>query len=320
MEEREFKELRISFVPMDYAACGLYRVRNPFYALYLSCKACLQPAGTFPAGSDVIYTQRLCNDATMDIMKGLRDKGARIICDFDDCIWEPLPKYNKCPVRWEDNRKGMEKNLADVCERVTCTNEYLKKKLTEFMPEDRITVVPNCLDSRMWLRDFTQPGKGFLYAGSPTHWTRDDYGDFPKGLVDYLKDKLVRVMGVAPPFLNVSEVKPWCPVDWYPMNFIEMAKKSAFVLAPLVDNEFNKCKSDLKYIECCATGRVCLCSDVETYSLAHPYQKIPLDVTPTTMKYIVERASEHYAEILKHQYNILNTRWVRAEPYIELFK
>ena len=74
MEEKEFKEMRISFVPMDYAACGLYRIRNPFYALYLSCKACLQSAGTFPAGSDVIYTQRLCNSVTMDLIHQMAGK------------------------------------------------------------------------------------------------------------------------------------------------------------------------------------------------------------------------------------------------------
>lgn len=313
---------RICFVPMDLAACGWYRIRNAFNALYghEGIAATLNPIATFGRGSDFVYTQRMCKEGGFQVLKQLSDAGIKVIIDYDDDVWHELPSYNKCLVNWKENYEGMKKYLADVAYKVTCSTEGLKRNLMEFVPEDKIVVIPNCLDARFWVRKFEPLGKGFLYAGSPTHYFKNDYGDFPKGLVDYLKDKIVRIQGIKPDFINASEIIPWTRIDYYHNSFLAAAQKSAFILAPLKDNDFNKSKSDLKYIESCAAGRVCLVSDVETYSLAHPYQKIPLEVTPTTMKFIVERASKNYQEILNYQYNILNTRWLRADRYLELFK
>lgn len=313
---------RISFVPLDNSACGWYRIRNAFNAVYgqPGIAATLNPIATFGGGVDFVYTQRMCNEDCFNILRSLKDIGIKVIVDYDDQVWRPLPSYNISPVHWERNYEGMKKYLNDVAYKVTCSTEGLKRSLMEFVPEDKITVIPNCLDARFWVQEFSNPGKGFLYAGSPTHWSKGDYGDFPKGLVDYLKDKHVVIQGITPDFINAAEVFPWTQIDYYHINFLKAAKKSAFVLAPLKDNDFNKCKSDLKYIESCAAGRVCLVSDVETFSIAHPYQKIPLEVTPTTMKFIVERACKNYQEILNYQYNILNTRWLRADKYLELFK
>ena len=313
---------RITFVPMDPFACGWYRIRNAFNVLYCheGIAATLNPVATFGGGADYIYTQRICNESSFKVMEQLTKAGIKMVIDYDDDVWHPLPTYNKCAVHPEANYEGMKKYLDKVAYKVTCSTEFLKKQLTEFVPEEKIVVIPNCLDQRYWVRKFEPLGKGFLYAGSPTHYCKGDYGDFPKGLVDYLKDKIVRIQGIKPDFINASEIIPWTRIDYYHNTFLEAAQKSAFVLAPLKDNDFNKCKSDLKYIESCAAGRVCLVSDVETFSLAHPYQKIPLEVTPTTMKFIVERASKNYQEILNYQYNILNTRWLRADKYLELFK
>ena len=307
---------------MDQAACGWYRIRNAFNALYCheGIAATLNPIATFGGGTDFVYTQRICKEPAFEVLSKLKESGVKVAIDYDDTVWEPLPTYNKCAVNWEENYEGMKKYLDRVAYKVTCSTEYLKKKLSEFVPEDRITVIPNMLDPRYWARKFEPLGKGFLYAGSPTHWCKGDYGDFPKGLVDYLRDKMVRIQGVKPDFINASEIIPWTRIDYYHSSFLEAAHKSAFILAPLKDNEFNKAKSDLKYIESCAAGRVCLVSDVETYSLAHPYQRIPLNVTPTTMKFIVERASNNYQEILNYQYKILNSRWLRPEPYLKLFQ
>ena len=313
---------RITFIPMDPFACGWYRIRNAFNALYCheGIAATLNPVATFGGGADYIYTQRVCNESSFKVMEQLMNAGIKLIIDYDDDVWHPLPTYNKCAVHPEANYEGMKKYLDKVAYKVTCSTEFLKKQLTEFVSEDKIVVIPNCLDQRYWVRKFEPLGKGFLYAGSPTHYCKGDYGDFPKGLVDYLKDKIVRIQGIKPDFINASEIIPWTRIDYYHNTFLEAAQKSAFVLAPLKDNDFNKCKSDLKYIESCAAGRVCLVSDVETFSLAHPYQRIPLNVTSTTMKFIVERASNNYQEILNYQYNILNTRWLRADKYLELFK
>jgi hypothetical protein len=123
----------------------------------------------------------------------------------------------------------------------------------------------------------------------------------------------VAVMGKAPYFVNnpVAEY-PYCHLNSYAHNFYNYARRSKFIIAPLADNIFNKCKSNLKYLESCAVGRVCLVTDFEDspYHDAHEYQKIPVNATAKTIEYIVERAKEHYGEILQYQYNYLKNYWL----------
>lgn len=316
------KEKKVNFVPMDYQACGAYRIKNPGMAMYDRCKVTVSPPGHLHYyGQDWIYTQRLCSAKVLEQVAELKKNGLRLAVDFDDCVWEELPTYNRCPVTWEKNREGMKEWLARAADVVTCTNSVLKDSLSQFVPEDRIRVIPNALDYTRWRFDRYAPPKetSFLYAGSPTHWSGSEYGDFPGGLVEYLKDKEVKVMGICPWFLKADTVSGWVQIDRYPTEFARAALPCRFVLAPLRDNFFSRCKSDLKYIECCAVGRVCLCSDISTYSLAHPYQVIPQDVTRWEMEKIVKRANEHYGEIIDHQYRILGERWLDTRPYEDIF-
>ena len=316
----------INAVPMDRFACGRYRILYPAMNMYNVSKMTISNPGTFRYyGQEWIFTQRICGEKTLKSLLDFKKQyGVKFCIDYDDIVWKALPDYNKCAINWEDNRKGMELYLNEVADKVTCTNEFLKKDLTQFVDESKIIVMPNCLDYNRWRFDYYKPDDKitFFYAGSPTHYTKGDTGDFGKGLVHYLSNKELNIQGIKPDFLRVKEVYPWVDIDDYPIAFANNALKSKFVIAPLVDNYFNKCKSDLKYIESCAVGRVCLVSDFPDcpYSaVAHEYQKIPLNSTATAINYIVERANEHYDEIIEHQYKVLNERWLKRDKYLELF-
>ena len=41
------------------------------------------------------------------------------------------------------------------------------------------------------------------------------------------------------------------------------------MVAPLIDNTFNRCKSDIKFTEACAHGIPVVCQDMITYQSAH---------------------------------------------------
>lgn len=323
IDMEKFKQLSINCVPMDHFACGLYRIRNPFMKLYPTCRATLSPPGSYhPYGQKWIYTQRICNAEVMEKLIELKKNyGIKFAIDYDDDVWHKLPSYNRCKIDYEENFEGMKKYLNILADKVTCTNEFLKENLSQFLPKDKIVVIPNCLDYGSWRFDkYKYPDElSFFYAGSPTHWDDKSYGDFSKGIVDYLANKNVEVMGPAPWFLKPRRVANWVPVDSYPINFAYNALRCKFVISPIADNYFGKCKSDLKYIECCAIGRVCLCSDISTYEIAHEYQKIPQNCTKKTMEFIVERALKNYDMLLQYQYEVLQKRWLLPDPYIRLF-
>ena len=320
---KEFKDIQVNFVPGDYFACGYYRIRNPFNKLYSSCKATLSPAGRFHYyGQDYIYTQRLCSPSTFESLLKLKEQtGVKIICDYDDDTWHKLPEYNRCQIHHEDNFKGMSMYLDKLCDKVTCTNEFLKENLSQFLPKEKIEVIPNCLDFNTWRFDrYKAPNEiSFFYAGSPTHYDDKSYGDFPKGAVQYLQNQKVHIMGPKPWFLNVVKESPWVAIEDYPIQFAKNALQTKFILSFIEDNYFGNCKSDLKYLEAAAVGRVCLCSDISTYAIAHPYQKVPNNVTKQSFKYIVERANDNYEMLLNYQYQKLQERWCNKERYLKLF-
>lgn len=322
------EKIKINFVPLDYRACGRYRIIYPAQVLYNAAKVTISaPATFYYYGQDWIYTQRVIHKDVFEPLLEMKQKfNVKFIIDYDDKVWDELPGYNKCGIDVKEARESMKKYLPLLADKVTCTNEIIKKALTEFIPEDRIIVMPNCLDYHRWRFDpYPVPAKdSFIFAGSPTHWAPDDLGDFSKGLVTYLNNKDVNVMGHAPTFLpNAKTVGKWVDIDDYPIYFAKNALPNKFIIAPLADNDFNKCKSDLKYIESCAIGRVCLVSEFPGCSyndVSHPYQRIPINSTATAIKYIVERATEHYGDILTHQYAILSGRWLDWRKYLELFK
>lgn len=314
---------KINAVPMDRYACGRYRIYYPAMNMYNIENITVSPPGSFHYyGQDWIFTQRICTPSAFEALMKLRTQTkVKFAVDFDDCIWRELPSYNRCSIDWKKNHDGMARYLDQLADVVTCTNDFMKKSLSEFVPESKIRVMPNCLDYNRWRFDYYPPNDdiSFFYAGSPTHFDDKTYGDFPKGVVEYLKGKKVGVQGIKPWFIDTDNVTPWVDIDDYPTAFASNALKCRFVLTFIKDNYFGRCKSDLKYIESCAVGRVCLCSDMGTYSLAHPYQKIPHDVTKEQMEYIVKRAVDNYDMLVKYQYDILNKRWLDRKKYQALF-
>ena len=222
------------------------------------------------------------------------------------------------------------KYAAKVIDKATCSTEYLKNALSEFIDPKKITVMPNRLSVKDWLFDTatTIPEEDiFMYAGSATHYDNANKkpGDFNNGWIKYLSNKKVITMANTPYFIKPVATFPGYPMSTYPRSFCNIARKAKFVIAPLADNVFNKCKSPLKLLECCAVGRVCLVSDFPDcpYSqLAHEYQKIPVDATAQTIDFIVERAKKNYGEILQHQYNILKDYWLdnHIQEYVDFLK
>lgn len=316
--------MKIQFVPMDKGGCGYYRIIYPAQMLYNTHTVTINPVATYSfSNQDYLMTQRVCNKKVFQLLLQLKEQGVKFIVDYDDIIWQELPEYNRCKVHWKDNYEGMKEYLHLLADKVTCSTEYLKKELAEFIDSDKIHVIPNSLDYNRWRFDYYKPNDklSFFYAGSDTHWSTTNTGDFNSGLINYLKDKELNTMGTPPVFLNCKNNVPWVDINSYPIVFANQALKNKFVLVPLVENNFNKCKSDLKYLECCAIGRVALVGTFpdSPYNIAHPLQRIPMNCSEGTIRDIVKKCEKNYDEIIEYQYKILNSRFLKKELYEPLF-
>lgn len=313
------KKVSIDFVPMDSYACGLYRVKNIADVLYGTYNVTISPPGAFHYhNQDYFFTQRAVGMKNMETLLGIKKQtNVKFIVDFDDNVWDELPKYNFTNINHTDNKNSIIKYLDQLADIITVTTESLKDSLSQYVPATKIHIIPNMLPRFKWTFPRIEVNKDnhtILYAGSPTHFSNENhmYGDFTNEWDKFLKDKDIHIMGIKPWFIESKVVYPWTDMISYAVNFYKIASQCKFVIAPLADNFFNKCKSDLKYLECCAVGRVCICTDFDNspYHYAHELQKVPVKATAKQIEYAFKQCEEHYDEIVQYQYEYLNKRWL----------
>ena len=114
-----------------------------------------------------------------------------------------------------------------------------------------------------------------LWSGSGAHFDQsnnkhpDDFTHIINVIASTLKKYQWVLFGSVPQSLKQHvrsgeiEFHPWVPIYDYPSKLASL--KATVCVAPLVDNDFNNCKSDLKFIEACALGTPVVCQDIATY-------------------------------------------------------
>ena len=84
------------------------------------------------------------------------------------------------------------------------------------------------------------------------------------------------------------------------------------MVAPLCENNFNKAKSDLKYIEACCFGLPIACQDLETYANA--------PIKFKTGDEMIDRITQYTKSSAKYWTASREGRAVAAERFLELDK
>lgn len=213
---------------------------------------------------DVIVFSRWLGKHHYDVLKKVADAGKPYVIDVDD-HWV-LPKYN--PAYWA-YRKGIKNAIKDAihyADAVTCTTPALAKYVKEINPN--VYVVPNCIDleHHQWSQPKDKNEKVKIgWVGGLTH--EEDL----KLVADHLNEMDVefylcgytpsevweRIVKLVPKAKIVQGVSVW--------EYGEVYKHFDFVIAPLVDNNFNNCKSELKILEAAAYKIPIICSDCLPY-------------------------------------------------------
>ena len=93
------------------------------------------------------------------------------------------------------------------------------------------------------------------------------------------------------------------------------------MVAPLMNNTFNKCKSDIKYLEACAYGIPIACQDMITYKNA-PYR---FNTGDEMMDHIYDfiKDKQHYMKTCRQSRKAVESRWLEDADnigkYVELY-
>lgn len=274
--EQEQRPLVVGGWLADEDGPGYYRMKLPLDALERRGHAVEYSAvmpwreGLRPR-SHVLVGQRLSNAGPS--ARWMRAAGdVRRVFEVDDDLLNVEPTSAKSFEFYADPavRRRLLENIRSA-DAVTVSTEYLGQVVRgEYGVQAPVHVLPNCLDAAVLeLAPVEQAGPMTVgWAGSDTH--RGDFELVRRPLTRFLREH--REVGLS--FMGVDygwllgnpdrRLTPWVPVWDDPVDYMRCLDWQVGI-APLVNTQFNRCKSALKALEYAARGIVVVASDVTPY-------------------------------------------------------
>ena len=260
-------------LPSNTSAIGHYRVVQPFNELerggWIQGRINYSTPGLIDLERekpDVLILQcRYMPHSLKELTLLKRYSNARRIYELDDYVIEPSKK-NDHVRNLPSNIRELVKEGVGLCDRVVVSTEPLADALSG-MHHD-IRVVPNMLSAPLWTglvserQTSARPRVG--WAGGTSH--RGDL-ELLLEVIKTLADEVDWVFfGMCPELL-----RPYVKEFHQGISFAEYPRKLAslnldLALAPLEQNLFNDCKSNLRLLEYGACGFPVICTDTKAYA------------------------------------------------------
>ena len=307
LQPRELSLPRYVNYLADYSGCGYWRIiwpENHINEMGLGCSSSLTAMVFDPRWYQNVKAVKLQRQASSDqreFVKFLKqvqqEHKFRLIYEVDDVVFrEEIPDYNRFKFAFDNPEiRNNCIEIINMCDEVVVTCDYMRKLYQEKTGKKEITVVPNFVPYN-WMghvfdrraiydaydRNIKKPR--ILYTGSGAHYDIDNKNggidDFSHiiSLVERTIDKYqwIFVGSFPPPLAKYVQQKKiefheWKPIAVYPQFIASL--KAQVMIAPLLDNNFNRSKSDIKFIEACVLGLPCMVQDMETYKDAPDFLK-----------------------------------------------
>lgn len=291
--------------------CNWYRIRQPYLKLserdLLPCASNrdLNEAdqSTWVEMADVVVSQAATAEKFLEYM--LEQKGKkRFVIDMDDNLFAVSPfnpsydvhgtkevdlEVGDQVIRVRDGQNGFnlkanrQRILTAVkslqtCDLVTTPSSVLSGFLKQF--NKNVRVVKNFIDPNIW-RKVPLVKDDFVRIGWQGGWSH--YPDFYlvknvlREIMQKHKNVILVIMGTHFEGLTKDlpqdriQVESWTSVDVYPWKFRTL--NIDIGLAPIENNEFNTCKSEIKWEEYSALEIPTVASNIPPYNLAIEHGK-----------------------------------------------
>ena len=247
-----------------------------------------------------------------------------VIYEIDDLLFR-IPEWNYASIYYNNN-EDIVKRIMEHCDGMVTSTAKLKEVYSEHCPN--ISVIPNHLPKFVWgdiypaHEYYDEDDKiKILWGGSQNHFAMSQIvgnkikgGDFGKELQNFIRKTLDvydwHFMGAMPEELNDIKKRvtfhPWKNVFEYPKALKDI--EPDICIAPLVDNEFNSCKSNIKCLEYTACGAVGVYSDVTPYK----FQSLKGKTDEELIAHIEKLADDidYRAKIFKKDYQrVMSQLW-----------
>lgn len=225
-------------------------------------------ANVMPA--DLVIFTRSCTAGCVKGIEFCKKQGKFVWLDYDDSILH-IPKGNPCYEMFQKGRDHMHR-AAELADLITVSTEELKKDFSNV--SDKVQLIPNAHNDTL-LGEIKAPKerqKIILWRGSPTH-DRD---------LLQVADKIVNAanskqadgwtfvfMGYDPVYISSriipDRVKCVAALDIIDYFNAVKAINPAILIVPLEDTPFNRCKSNISWIEATYAGALTIATDLPEF-------------------------------------------------------
>jgi len=339
----------------DYSGCGFWRMIWPEHLLNAHQKLTVHGSTVmnldpnYFRGAQAVRVQRQATEHQLQFVKFLKEiskqMGFRLIYEIDDLVFsEDIPDYNKFKPAFTDPKiRATAQEIMELCDEITVTCDFMKEYYMGKTANKNITVIPNYIP-KWWMGNFYNEKKisdnfdryrkkpRILYAGSGAHFDvdnrvgqKDDFAHVNQIIASTRHKYQWVFLGAYPlslhPFIQNGEIEyhPWEQLYSYPEKISTLNVN--MLVAPLQDNNFNKSKSDLKFIEANCYGLPIACQNLVTYKDA-PYKFDTGDEMISLVEEVLSTKGKYMNASAKAR-RTAEARWLENEDninkYVELF-
>lgn len=272
--------MKVYYIAGTYESCGYVRCLQPLQAngwdgdkvTRFSPKPDPQRMIQGAMNADIVVFHRPIQKEMYEAAKLLKEAGKKIVMDNDDTYRAnsgvPVQMFGKDREKLDTAIGYINEQLkkfAELADMVTVTTEFLKKEYEQW--NKNVVVLPNCVDPFDWEEPIkNDTGKIRLLITGSVASNKDYENIIP--LLERLKERkdvqlVLQALPADHPSLKESreiykpEIEFWKQfnVEWYPFmtlnEYLEFLPtlKIDIMLIPRHDNYFNRCKSNLKFLE-----------------------------------------------------------------------
>jgi len=335
----------------DLSGCGFWRmvfaetILNAHQKMIVHGSTVMNYDPRYYVMTKCVRIQRQATPAQLQFVKFLKSiqkqVGFHLVYEIDDVIFsEDIPDYNSYKgafINPEIRKVSCE--IMSMCDEVTVTCQYMKDYYKRKTGNQNITIIPN-MPPKFWIgnhSDIKRMSDNYdrfikkprvLYAGSAAHFDVNNHNgqkdDF-EHVIDVIRktcDKFQWVfMGGYPLGLsdlvrqNRVEFHQWSQLFHYGDKLKNLNCNIA--VAPLQNNIFNKCKSNIKMCEQNAMYTPIVCQDMETYCDA-PFKFTTGDEMISQIEDILSKKGR-YMNICQKARNDAEKMWLENDENIQLY-
>lgn len=288
IEGIELKKNSVLVLPCDFSACGYIRLLDQIRVLTThytdqNFLPIISPRPIFDNSIletvRTIIVQRCYTSSMLKVISKyyeLKSKyNYKIVYDIDDMLfnfdkWQ-CPRYLPVFDLYGSGKAGnIASEIISMCDAVNVSTIPLKNCIKDLGYKGQINLVENKIPIYLYgsqrkgflLKDLDKPT--VLYAGSKSHYIKNNSGDFTENWLNFIKmnvlsDKISFVwIGEVPDFFEDIKDKmiiyPGVNIMDFPRILREI--QADFQIGPLAENWFTACKSDIKALQSYATDSI----------------------------------------------------------------